>query len=217
MPILHGVVLGGEERYGYLDGDGNFVEDIFRGGFQVELLPISDDLAIPNRSRAEILDLQGEPVAELFIGVIDGEIACIAIKALPGKALTGEILRQTPIATLVRKAAQAHIVHLRNGFAVRFAQGNPFFSPRSEVPAPERRILNKEFLLRVADIYRIAIATGEAPAKAVEQELGPTTPENARRWIMAARKEGLLGQSKGSGRKGELSSQQALRNHPAEL
>lgn len=202
---MDGVVLGGEEYYGYLGEDGNFFESEPRGGYRVPLSPINEELAIPQGSRAEILDPQGEPVAELFIDVIDGEIACTQIKALPGKALTGEILRQTPIATLIREAAKAHVVHMRDGFAVRFAQGNPFFSPKREwISERSRRTLDRNFLSLVAKIYRTSIATGEAPAIAVERILGPTTYENARRWIMAARKEGLLGPSKGPGRKGEI-------------
>lgn len=208
LPIVHGIVLGGEECYGHLDSDGNFYETHApTSGFSVPLSRVSEDLAIPSSSKAEILDLQGEPVAELFIGVVDGKPACTQIRALPGKALSGDILRQTPISTLVREAARAHIVHLRDGFAVRFAQGNPLFWPRREwISGHSRRSLDSSFLSRVADIYRIALATGEAPALAVERILGPTTPENARRWIMIARKEGFLGPSKGAGRKGEAQS-----------
>lgn len=205
LPIVHGVVLGGEERYGHVDANGNFYETHTpTAGYQVPLQQINEGLAIPARSKAEILDLQGSPIAELFIGVVDGKPVCTEIKALAGKALTGEVLRQTPISTLVREAARANIVHLRNGFAVRFAQGNPLFWPKREwVSEHSRRTLDSVFLSRVADTYRMALATGEAPAMAVERILGPTTPENARRWVMAARKEGFLGKSKGPGRKGE--------------
>lgn len=206
MAIVHGIILGDEERYGHIDAEGNFWETKApRSGYQAEILLLNEGLGIPDGSKAEILDAQENPVAELFIGVLDGKPVCSDIKALPGKALTGEILRRTPISTLVQKATRANIVHLRDGFAVRFAQGNPLFWPKRQwISGPSRRNLDKTFLSHVASIYRDALASGEAPAKAVERILGPTTPENARRWIMMARKEGLLGLATGPGRKGEI-------------
>lgn len=211
-PIVYGIVLGDEERYGRLDENGNFqeLEDPISGP-EGELAPLIGKIALELPCTAEIVDPAGREVAVLDIGVIAGKIACTLIMARPGHELTGQLLRQAPIAALIRNAATARIVHLRDGFAVRFPQGNPLFSRRNEVPnTSKRRTLDDEFLLGIADVYRGALASGNSPAIAVERAFGPTTPENARRWIMTARKAGFLGESLGQGRKGEI----IPRNHP---
>lgn len=212
LVIVNGVFLGEIEHYGYIDENGNFVEAPYRGGYPVPLQLINDDLAIPVGARAEILNLVGRPIADLYIGVVNGRVACTKIEARPGEGLSSTQLRMIPIASLVLQAAEANVVYIRDGFAVRFPQGHTSFSPQGEVNSYRRRTLDAEFLQRVASIYRTAMATGKAPAIAVEEALGPTTPENARRWIATARREGFLGASPGAGRKGEATPH----NHQAE-
>jgi len=205
LPVVYGVVLGDEELYGQLDKNGNFqeVEDPSSQPHS-ELSPLLGRMALELPCVAELVDISGDVIALLNVEVVSGKVACMSIAALPGKELTSQLLRQAPIASLVREAAKGRIVHLRDGFAVRFAQGNPAFSRRNDVPnLPRRRTLSDEFLSKVADVYRGALASGDAPAVAIERALGPTTPENARRWIMISRREGFLGESLGQGRKGE--------------
>jgi hypothetical protein len=128
---------------------------------------------------------------------VNRRVACLSVTAVKGKELSGQVLRRVPLSKLVREAAKSKIVHLRDGFAVRIV------GLEEDAPRPQRRTLDRTFLARVAQIYREAILIGQSPAQDVALRLGPTTPENARRWIMNARKEGLLGPSLGQGRKGE--------------
>lgn len=205
LVIMNGVFLGEQEHYGHLDEKGNFVESLYRGGYRVPLWKLNDDLAIPVGAKAEILNIVGRPFADLYIGVVNGRVVCKKIEARDGDGLSSSQLRMIPIATLVLQAAEANVVYIRDGFAVRFPQGHTSFSPQGEVNSYRRRTLNADFLQRVALIYRSAMATGKAPAIAVEETLGPTTPENARRWIATARREGFLAAAPGAGRKGEAS------------
>lgn len=203
LQILNGIVLGDGEHYGYIDSDGNFNEAEPSPGYRTPLQIIRDDMAIPIGASAEILNPQGDVIADLQISATDGRVMCSGIKARNGHELTSENLRGIPIAKLVARAAQAHIVFLRGNFAVRFPANGLAFSPKGEIIGRPRRVLDEKFLKEVARIYRTALATGKAPAIAVEETLGPTTPENARRWIATARREGFLGPSPGAGRKGE--------------
>ena len=213
LPIVHGIVLGDEEYYGTLDEEGNFQElEMPFQGHPSKINPITDTLGLEIPCEAEIID-ENDVLAILSIDVTGGVVGCTAIRAMPGYELTGYLLRQAPIATLVREAAESHLVHLRKGFAVRFVQGNPVFSRENEVPdKPRRHTIDGDRLAMVARIYREAMAAGKPPAATVQHVLGPTTPENARRWISRARKEGYLGASLGQGRKGEATP----RSHQAE-
>lgn len=201
LPVVHGIVLGGEERYGHLD-KGKFYEAL-PSGYCHTIYPLTEETGLM-RCFAEMVDDASRPIARVEIGVVDGRIACVGIQALPGKQITGQLLRRAPLAHLVKSAASANIVHLRDGFAVRFAEGNPAFSRENELPEHvRRRPRDFEFLSRVAAIYRLAVAAGEPPALAVQEALGPTTHENARRWIMKAREQGALGKALGQGKAGE--------------
>ena len=211
LPVVHGIVLGGEERYGYVQ-DGKFYEAL-PSGYLHTIYPLTEEIGLM-RCFAEMVDLDSRPIAKVWVGVVDGKIACTSIEALPGREITGQLLRQAPLAHLVRSAGKAHLVHLRDGFAVRFAEGNPTFSRKNALPTEvRRRTLNGEFLLAISRTYRQAVATGQPPAIAVQEKFGPTTPENARRWIAMARAAGYLGASLGQGRKGESTTPHS---HPAE-
>lgn len=158
--------------------------------------------------------IEDEHLADIEIEVVNDQPACIAITAAEGKKLTGSFLRSLPIAHVVSEAAacntyrvfkrgEEHIgVYYSDAFE-NTSFGGEFETLRYEV-GRRPRILNKQFFERVASIYREALAHGYPPARAVEETLGPTTPENARRWIGRARKEGLLGPAPGRGSRGEL-------------
>jgi hypothetical protein len=59
-----------------------------------------------------------------------------------------------------------------------------------------RRLVTPELLAEVADVYRTALAAGQAPTQAVERHF-TTTHSTAARWVREARKAGVLGQSQG--------------------
>lgn len=158
--------------------------------------------------------VEGEHLADIQITIIDDQPACTIVRAAQGKALTGTFMRSLPIAHIVSEAAACNTyrVFKRGGEHIgvyysdafeNTAFGGEFETLRYEV-GRRPRILNKDFFARVASIYRKALESGYPPAKAVEETLGPTSPENARRWIGRARAEGYLGPALGRGRKGEL-------------
>lgn len=149
---------------------------------------------------AEILDENEAQVATAEIEVQEGDLICTAIWALPGQRLTGNLLRQVPIARLVREAAANAIVHLRDGFAVRFVSG-PFGVIPPDLQGPRK--IDDDFLSEVASVYREAVAIGITPALSIQRRFG-TSPGNARRWVMRARKRGLLGPAPSRGKAGEI-------------
>jgi autonomous glycyl radical cofactor GrcA len=197
IPVLYGITLGGQEIYGVLDDDGNFRQEDPKNVRRQKVLPLAGDLGLELPCNAEIVDDAGETIAIIDVGVLNGRVACLSVKAVAGKELSGQVLRRVPLSKLVREAAKSKVVHIRKGFAVRIV------GLQDEDPRPQRRTLDRAFLEQVGQIYREALLTNQAPAQAVNFQLGPTTPENARRWIALARKQGVLGPSLGMGRKGE--------------
>lgn len=220
IPIAYVLDLGVEEFLGLRDENGDF-----RQLTSLREIPISywqevemfgPSLGLLKPCTASIL-MNEESVGSMTIGVIDGHPACVAITSST-HGLTGALLRQIPIASLVRDAASTSTVRVLSTesgavFGARYVDGGPGFGQlltdlRSELAAVEdnsrRRVISRAFLAEVALIYRDAVAMNKAPAKAVQMALGPTTPENARRWIASARREGLLGPALGPGRKGEI-------------
>jgi hypothetical protein len=176
-------------------------------------VPFGAGLALEQPCTAALPAEGDEVVGFLEVGVASGRPACIAIRALHGHALTGAYLRSLPIATLVLDAGLAHTVRVyrtpRGAYVgVRYVKhpdigfGDDFRELESEVRTRMRHSLDDSFLEQVARTYREALPTGR-PAKAVEENFGPTTPENARRWIMLARRRGLLGKAPGRGQTGE--------------
>jgi hypothetical protein len=207
LPLIWGIIIGGVERYGLVDDSGAFVEvtdpraEI--GLPVVNLLPLAGSFALELPCVAEILDPDGSVGATVEIGAVEGRPACVRIEAAPGRELTGELLRRVPLAQLVREATAFRIVTVRDGFAVRH------IGPSSPVEIAEtrrRRILGSEFLRDIADTYRLALVSGVPPATLIQEKFGPTTPENARRWVMAARKAGFLASAPGPGKAGEIKS-----------
>lgn len=203
LPVAYGIVLGGDEIYGAVDENGNFQEGDPKRAEKRNVIPLAGDLALELPCSAEILSDEGEVVALLNLDVIDGRIACTSLQAAPGQELTGSTFRRIPLSRLTTEAARSKIVYLRKGFAVKFAQGPFGHVFTDDFAKPKRRILDGEFLAGVAKTYRDALIAQEHPSLAVQQRYGPTTQENARRWVSAARKAGFLGPSPGRGRKGE--------------
>lgn len=203
LPVVLGIVLGDEERYGKLDEEGNFQElkDLHLEEPSIlELL--TGRLALEYPCKADLLDANDRAIAILYIGVVSGRAACVSVSALEGQELTGQVLRQAPISSLVREAAKGSLVHIRDGFAVRFADS--VFSPMNEVPSfRQRRILDDEFMSSLAEVYRHAVSMGISTQNEIQRVFGPVSDTSARRWVMQARKRGYLGEAHGSWKAGE--------------
>lgn len=221
IPIAYMLELGGNEFLGVRDYNGDFrqiesIREIRETDNQaVEMFGPSLGLLIP--CRADILDSAGEPVGYMSIRVVNGHPACTLMAANPNQALTSSLLRQIPLASLVREAAAAQVVRVfKTGeglVGARYVEGGPGFGDlledlRKELAAVDergrRRVVDEAFLRMVANVYRSGLAIGVPPSKHVENMLGPTTPANARRWVAAARREGFLGPAPTVGRAGEL-------------
>lgn len=218
IPIAYVLELGGEEFLGLPDENGDFqqigsLEEIPGDPQWVEMFGPSLGLVRP--CNADVL-INEELVGHIAIRVVDGQPACVSITSLT-HGLTGALLREIAIATLVREAATASTVRvLTTGdglFGARYVDGGPGFGHlmedlRTVLATIEghgrRRIMSATFLGEVALVYREAFKKGLPPAKVVEETFGPTTPENARRWIAVARKEGFLGPAPTKGKAGEL-------------
>lgn len=178
-------------------------------------LPFGAGLALVQPCTVEFLE-GDEVVGELEVGIASGRPACVAIRALHGYALTGAYLRGLSIAEVVRGAALSHTVRVfrsaRGAFVgLRYVEhadlgfGDDFRELSAHVEATvtrKRRKLDPEFLKQVAQVYREALGT-EPPAQAVQERFGPTSAENARRWIALARDRGFLGKAPGRGQTGE--------------
>ena len=193
LPLAYGLRFGDEERYGRVDADGSFQEADPQTLPPRVIAQVGDsDLGLLTPCEAEILDAAGRPAATLQVRVVNGRIACTSIIAHVGCELTGQMLRQVPIGSLVKEVGRTHIVHLRDGFAVRFIADDELPEQR------RRRVLDEAFLRRVAEIYRAALAAGLPTQEEIERQLGPVSGSSARRWVMQARQAGLLGPALGT-------------------
>lgn len=181
--------------------------------------PFGAGLALLEPCTAKLLDpVTGDEVGELVVGIASGQPACVEIRALHGHAFSGAYLRSLPIAEIVREAALPHTVRIfktRRGTYVGLYYvvhpdvgfGDGFRELQADLEATasrKRRKIDSEFLEHVAEVYReAALGPKSAPARAVQERFGPTTAENARRWISLARKRGFLGEAPGRGQAGE--------------
>lgn len=220
LPIAYVLELGGEEFLGLRSHDGGFrqidsLREVPKEDWQeVEMFGPSLGLLTPCTASIVIND---ESIGHITISVINGRPGCVSIWSRK-HGLTGALLRQLPIAGLVRDATIASTVRVLKAddgiFGARYVDGGLGFGHllsdlRAELAAVEdrgrRRVVNSAFLAQVADVYRSALGKMIPPAKHVQTILGPTTPANARRWIAAARREGFLGPAPGRGKAGEIS------------
>lgn len=219
LPIVHILELGGDEFIGLRNYEGRFYEIT-----SLKEVPITDwqdvevfgpNLGLLKPCTATIV-VNEEQVGLITIGVVDGRPGCVSIHCAK-YGLTSSLLRQIPVATLVREAVSTSTVRVMTTemgtFGARYVEGGPGFGQlhedlRAELTAVEelnrRRVINEPFLKMVAHVYRTGLRLKLNPAKHVEKMLGPTSPANARRWIAAARSEGYLGPAPGPGRAGEI-------------
>lgn len=225
LPIRHIAVFGDDERMGEFvqyvhpkrGPSHRFRETTLAAVKRERVAPFGPGLALVLPCTFEIEDESGEVVADIEVGVSQGRPACMAIRARPGRELTGHFLRGLPFAKWVQEAARANTVRVLRtprgslfgahsgagdlGFGDEFRELNADLEATAQ--GRKRRRLDAEFLAAVASVYREALARREAPAKAVEDRFGPVKPESARRWIALAREDGHLGKALSKGRAGE--------------
>lgn len=195
-----------------------FVEATLTGAKAQTVAPYGPGLALILPCSYEVLDESGEVVADIDVGVAAGRLACTSIRARPGRELTGAFLRGLPVAKWTQEAARASTVRVLRTprgavFGARYIAsdalgfGDAFRELDADLARTQGgrkpRTLDEQFLSDVATVYREAVARGYPPAKAVEEEFGPTTPENARRWIALARDKGQLRKAPREGQAGE--------------
>lgn len=122
----------------------------------------------------------------------------------PG-GITTELLRSIPMRDLRRMAVEAASRPITEWGTVETVgvQRRVFRSDQSNwtvgaVGGPGRgRRISDEFLQRVADVYRDAMAAGRPPVAAIVGELHAER-STAGRWVMLARQRGFLGPAKGT-------------------
>lgn len=116
-----------------------------------------------------------------------------------GPPVTSEAIRAVPVAALTKSAA-AHVVEMEE------QQDGVVLSPRGHLyPKYAARLRENgptsETLEWVTYLYRVGLLMGEPPTKLVGTAIG-IPRSTAGRWVAAARKQGLLGPSEGSGKAG---------------
>jgi hypothetical protein len=179
------------------------------------VVAFSPGLALAQPLVVERYDEHGEYILDIEIGIAEGRPQCIAIRGANGQPVTTTVLR-FPLAEIVAEHAVAATfrvhrtlrgryvgVHYPPGFKGMLGFGDEL--PKLEDEVRSGRRLDDAFFARVAALYREAVASGQSPGEVIRAELGPTTPENARRWVMQARQAGKLGPPVGKGRAGERS------------
>lgn len=95
----------------------------------------------------------------------------------PDEPVTTELLREIPLRTIVRRAVSRMLRSLNVGQIV--------------APDGDRGDAEAAALRNVAQVYRIARLTGEAPTKAVQERLGVSRATASRR-VAEARAAGFL-------------------------
>ncbi len=117
-----------------------------------------------------------------------------------GPPVTSEAIRSIPVAELTKKAAK-HLFSVTEG-ASGVRRMAPIMTISEDDAARFREAGPTRWTLsNVADVYRIALLTGEPPTKAVESTFG-IPRSTAGRWVAAAREQGFLGRAEGAGKAG---------------
>jgi hypothetical protein len=129
-----------------------------------------------------------------------------------GPPITPEGLRRVPLGRVIREVERDQVVwHEKQGGAWAVASGEVSRRDRAAYrralarrQAQGRRWqLDETTLRKVADVYRRAVAAGEAPTAAVQRHFGLNTRGQAAKWVQRARQEGNLGPAPGRRKKGE--------------
>jgi hypothetical protein len=108
------------------------------------------------------------------------------------------MLRGVRVGTYLREGTEAAVMEVKNPdvmFTV-FPAGDEYVPAyrraRSQEKRPSRRIPDED-LIRVAEVYRRALALGQPPTAEVERELKLRSRAQAARWVSKARRAHFLG------------------------
>jgi len=138
---------------------------------------------------------------EIDVGTEPGRIWCVALRAAArddGPAVTSEGLRKLPVARLLKIASQfvAELVYTFPEGALRMSLQEPSLGALVEaqreiaVAVRQRNALTPRFFEEVARVWHDA-ENPRARTRAVAAHFH-TVPQNARKWVRAARKLGLI-------------------------
>jgi hypothetical protein len=151
------------------------------------------ELTVPKRFTASFTEDDDLPFNVDLVVELDGDrLVCSSLtchRKADGSPVTGEAIRQVPVATLVREAAEraASGRHEIN----KLYKGLQVFGPNPRRQLRERGPV-EQTLRAVAFEYRWALLCGEAPTRAVMDRFD-IPRATAGRWIAMARKRAFLG------------------------
>ena len=174
-----------------------------RAGFDSNspLIDLGDGLFIHGDTRVQTRKWQHD--VEIRVGVTDGRLAADEVRVsrhAGSPPVTSEALRNLPVASLVRYAADAvqYVVKEHDNGGATVGPAWPSVEEGKYVAAHG---LDAETLRIVARVYRVAYLLGDSPTKKVET-LFDLPRSTAGRWIAAARGRGFLSESRGPGKAG---------------
>lgn len=152
---------------------------------------VAPGLAMPSPLIVKVEDFHGYDL-ELVLVPHAGRIAAESVKVKQrrgGPPVTSEAIRSVPVARLVREAAPAllSIEQTDSGAAAGVPNTSPDRIALLRAAGPV-----DETLRLVAHAYRVGLATGATPTKAVEETFN-VSRATASRWISNARARGFLG------------------------
>jgi hypothetical protein len=169
--------------------------DEFDFDVEVELGPRTEEILdgvavqLPLRFRGNI-DRLGVEV-EGFVDLVGNRLGCteLQVKGASGKTITGELLRQLPVGTLVSGAVRLGLARTKliNNGSQRVTDYPLLLSPPEGFPKAGP---TDEALRFVALVYQLSYILGESPTKAVAQLGMPYA--TASRWIARARSANYL-------------------------
>lgn len=162
-------------------GDGLAVESEFSCHFDDEDLPYDVDVIVVNRP--------------------DGPVLTRLTVTMRNEPVTARVFRSVPVQRLLREAVAGQPVYRVNadGSAGRLRDGDEgaadvaaYVSAVEHEQSLGRRRIPGDDLAKVGDVYRAAVADGDPPVRAVQQQLRLRSRGQASRWVRAARIAGYL-------------------------
>lgn len=157
------------------------------------LVELAPGLKVPQRMEGTI---EGEDLPfdiDLVVVLDKGRFVCeeLACRRKPdGLPVETELVRQLPVARLVREVATSYLFHVEE-----LDKGGFHVSPYNWHGLRESALEHgpTEVVIEgVARLYRFAFACGMPPTKTIVEEIG-IPRSTAVRWISMARQRGLLG------------------------
>lgn len=180
----------------------------------VKYLPVENEAAgtteiVPgihlwNEVKVQVEDYHGMDL-QLVVRLIDGRLSVDELTVTRpegGAPITADSLRAIALAQLVKHSLEAHARAGGNPFAGLVGTQVAFgLLPRKDRDRMREAGPVTETLRHVAAIYKVALAVGDAPTKAV-QDVFEVPRYTADRWVAKARERHFLGAAEGPGKAG---------------